>query len=312
VGDGLPLFELRLTDRLRLIYDAGLPARERAVLLALNEFYSVEAGVCWPSHAQLAAKAGVSVPTVKRALKVLRGSDTEPKIVTTEPTKTAMGFQSVLRYRIDFECLHQKVFDLAARSHRATGEVTVTPPLGHGELAARSQRASTKEPPTRTSQGNQGSNQESLGGVRGGIGGRGSGIGDREGRSPVREADVAAVLGPVYRKLRLAPGDDDCVLRQLGAMAVAGRAPPAWIHGAAQATLDKLGPAHPRRMGYLLRLVRSSVEAAGLDWEALLRQTKPPPPCCLARDPPAAEVARVAEATARRAAGARSPVARSL
>lgn len=59
--------ELQPLNTLRVIGDLPLSARHKAVLWALLIFADKE-GKCWPSHATLAAKAGLSRSTVKVTL----------------------------------------------------------------------------------------------------------------------------------------------------------------------------------------------------------------------------------------------------
>ncbi len=78
-----------------------LTARERIVLLALARYRNRHTGACWPSHATIAADAGIDARTVRRVLDGLRRRADSPVAVEwrTPSARATRRYDLALRVR---------------------------------------------------------------------------------------------------------------------------------------------------------------------------------------------------------------------
>lgn len=120
---------------------SGLPMSARTVAWALSTWMDADHGVCWPSHQSIAEAAGASVPTVRRAIAVLkkaglleqtgRGGRIGGSRDGMPNTYTAR-MPDHLRSRIERQGdhtermpAHQRSTSVITRDHRSTQEVSM-------------------------------------------------------------------------------------------------------------------------------------------------------------------------------------------
>ncbi len=121
--------DFRPLEAMRAVGELALSARHKAVLWALLTFVDRE-GRCWPSHATVAARAGVSKSTVKATLAELMRVDAVGSVERFRNHFLASGGPHAVKHDWDRAFINWVLRDLEEGRAQPLAAADAPPPAG--------------------------------------------------------------------------------------------------------------------------------------------------------------------------------------